>query len=161
MSRNARWFRWITRTNPSAPSRPLPKRYRKSGPQSSNAGQNQNQSGIRDTALGTAGGLLLIGVGGVAYHAFYKAEVLRKIAISFKGGYDPILELDKAAGKRHTVQDHLDPGAEDDEHEDAHLRRREQSLIDDIIAGRESSHYYLLLGRVSRREAFSGLTLRS
>jgi hypothetical protein len=79
--------------------------------------------------------------------SFYKWNVLRKIALSFEGGFDPILELDSAIKSERRVQDHLDPGEEDDFIEDAHLRRREQSLIDDIIAGREPSHYYLMLGR--------------
>ena len=68
-------------------------------------------------------------------------QVLRKIGIAFEPGYDPILELDRAA-KAGTIHPPPDEGRS----QDAHLRRAEQPLVDRIVDGKESGHYYLMLG---------------
>jgi len=103
------------------------------------------RNAFMDAAMGTAVGVLLIGLGGVAYHNWYKWDVLRKIAIAFEPGYDPVLELDRAthSNRFHTARE--DSEAEGELH-DAHLRRSEQGLVDRIIDGKEVGHYYLLLG---------------
>ena len=43
------------------------------------------QGGVFDTALGIAVGTTFLGLGGVAYFAWYKWNVLRKMEIAFKG----------------------------------------------------------------------------
>ncbi|KAJ6497700.1 hypothetical protein C8R45DRAFT_983901 [Mycena sanguinolenta] len=108
-------------------------------------------TGLRDAALTTVVGLLMVFVGGVAYVRWYKWNVLRKIENAFSAGYDPALEL---ATYQHTAKS---PGREQEDHDpmdalDAdgpwtqHLRRKEQGLIDAIVQGGEPGHYFVLLG---------------
>ena len=60
--------------------------------------------------------------------------------------YDAVLmflavELDRAA-KAGTIH----PPPDEGQSHDAHLRRSEQPLVDRIVDGKESGHYYLMLG---------------
>ena len=61
---------------------------------------------------------------------------------AFAAGYDPALEVAKRAKSR------LDHEESSDivDHELAHLRRKEQDLIDRIVSGEETGHYWMLLG---------------
>ncbi|KZV97832.1 hypothetical protein EXIGLDRAFT_607590 [Exidia glandulosa HHB12029] len=86
-----------------------------------------------DAALTTLVGLGIVFVGGVGYIAWYKRHVLNKIEVAFQAGYDPALEL--ATFRNKDIPDEVE-----------HLRRREQDLIDKIIAGKTHGHYYVLLG---------------
>lgn len=90
-------------------------------------------------------------LGGIGYLAWYKRHVLNKvrptqtaremcpdrrgvqIELAFEGGYDPALELATFQSK-------------DRPDEVEHLRRREQDLIDKIIAGKTHGQYFVLLG---------------
>lgn len=125
------------------------------------------QGGVFDTALGIAIGTTFLGLGGVAYFQWYKWNVLRKMEIAFKGlspglhellvfvnsvsagGYDPVLELEKAAQHGGTQAAATIQG-EDQEmtssEPDERIRRVEQDIIDRIIKGQDKGHYYLLLG---------------
>ncbi|KAF7324326.1 hypothetical protein MVEN_02649300 [Mycena venus] len=103
---------------------------------------------LRDAALTTVVGLMMVFVGGVAYVRWYKWNVLRKIESAFSAGYDPALELatyqNKALekGTEETSIDQLD----EDGPWTKHLRRKEQDWIDAIVQGREPGHYFVLLG---------------
>ncbi|KAK7057550.1 hypothetical protein R3P38DRAFT_1179312 [Favolaschia claudopus] len=97
-------------------------------------------SSLRDAALTTVVGLLLVFVGGVVYVRWYKWNVLAKIELSFAPGYDPALEL---ATYQHDGEDNP-PDLEGPWTE--HLRRKEQDAIDEIVQGRELGHYFVLLG---------------
>ncbi|KAI0090743.1 hypothetical protein BDY19DRAFT_887226 [Irpex rosettiformis] len=88
--------------------------------------------------------------GGVAYLAWYKANVLTKIEDAFSAGYDPALELATRAKRRQYV-DPQDPENilllwDTDTPRTEHLRRKDQDRIDHILHGDEVGHYYLLLG---------------
>ncbi|EJD51379.1 hypothetical protein AURDEDRAFT_135079 [Auricularia subglabra TFB-10046 SS5] len=72
-------------------------------------------------------------IGGTGYIAWYKRHVLNKIELAFQGGYDPALEL-----ATFSDGDHVE--------EAEHFRRKEQDMIDAIIAGRTQGSYYFLLG---------------
>ncbi|KAJ7928435.1 hypothetical protein B0H13DRAFT_982567 [Mycena leptocephala] len=105
---------------------------------------------LRDAALTTVVGLLMVFVGGVAYVKWYKWNVLRKIENAFSAGYDPALELATYQGKPGPPAEvNLDEDPIDELEGDGpwqHLRRKEQKCIDDIVHGREPGHYFVLLG---------------
>ncbi|KAJ6589826.1 hypothetical protein DFH09DRAFT_216845 [Mycena vulgaris] len=108
---------------------------------------------LRDAALTTVVGLLMVFVGGVAYVKWYKYNVLRKIEDAFAAGYDPALELATYQNKppagtvEHNSLDPLDELEFDAEGPwTQHLRRREQDWIDAIVQGEEPGHYFVLLG---------------
>ncbi|KAJ7188655.1 hypothetical protein C8R46DRAFT_1205798 [Mycena filopes] len=108
---------------------------------------------LRDAALTTVVGLLMVFVGGVAYVRWYKYNVLRKIENAFAAGYDPALELATYQNKPPKKTQGLlkeDPVDELDFDEDGpwteHLRRKEQGWIDAIVKGEEPGHYFVLLG---------------
>ncbi|KAJ7818182.1 hypothetical protein B0H14DRAFT_3089561 [Mycena olivaceomarginata] len=93
---------------------------------------------LRDAALTTVVGLLMVFVGGVAYVRWYKWNVLRKIENAFSPGYDPALELATYQNKP--------PEGEINGPWTQHLRRKEQDWIDAIVQGHEPGHYFVLLG---------------
>lgn len=68
-----------------------------------------------------------------------------QIELAFAAGYDPALELASHGKTR-------DPGFPEDIDWDMdgpwtqHLRRKEQDLIDSIVHGAETGHYYVVLG---------------
>ncbi|KAG1716489.1 hypothetical protein ID866_693 [Astraeus odoratus] len=97
---------------------------------------------LLDAALTSIVGLGIVFIGGVAYIAWYKKNVLDKIERAFDAGYDPILELANFGEELRLSQD-----ADDDEQPwQEHLRRKEQDLIDEIIHGQTRGHYYFLIG---------------
>ena len=128
------------------------------------------QGGVFDTALGIAVGTTFLGLGGVAYFQWYKWNVLRKMEIAFKGmpkhlltpvvwycaepnsymsgGYDPVLELEKAARApaQFSASTLENMSQEESQELEERIRRDEQDMIDKIIKGQEKGHYYLLLG---------------
>jgi len=81
-------------------------------------------------------------VGGVLYYAWYKKKVLDKIEQAFQGGYDPALELAVHAKKSSEDRQMADTTEELANH----MRRKEQDIIDRIIHGDESGHYFMVLG---------------
>ncbi|KAJ7125093.1 hypothetical protein C8R44DRAFT_782304 [Mycena epipterygia] len=105
---------------------------------------------LRDAALTTVVGLLMVFVGGVAYVKWYKWNVLAKIENAFAPGYDPALELATYQSKPPVGTLEADPIDELDFDADGpwtqHLRRREQDWIDAIVQGNEPGHYFVLLG---------------
>lgn len=102
-------------------------------------------SGILSAAVTTIVGLGMVFFGGVAYVAWYKQRVLGKIETAFAAGYDPALEL-ATLGKKHgaSIPEELDWDV--DEPWTQHLRRKEQDLVDRIVHGAETGHYFMLLG---------------
>ncbi|KAJ7106059.1 hypothetical protein C8R43DRAFT_1046057 [Mycena crocata] len=107
---------------------------------------------LRDAALTTVVGLMMVFVGGVAYVKWYKYNVLRKIEDAFAAGYDPALELATYQHKPQTESSTLEDDPIDELDFDAegpwtqHLRRKEQDWIDAIVQGNEPGHYFVLLG---------------
>ncbi|KAK3346833.1 hypothetical protein B0T25DRAFT_552984 [Lasiosphaeria hispida] len=75
------------------------------------------------------------GIAAYSYHKSYKHFVLKKMANAFEPG-DPVLEL-AATGRG------LPSSAASSTH---WIERPEQSLVDDIVAGREVGHYHLFIG---------------
>lgn len=91
-----------------------------------------------ESAATSFASILVLGAGfaiaGYVYHKSYKRLVLKKMANAFEPG-DPVLEL-AAIGKGLPY-----PPA------GAHwVQRPEQSRVDDIVSGRETGHYHLLIG---------------
>ncbi|EMD33137.1 hypothetical protein CERSUDRAFT_87468 [Gelatoporia subvermispora B] len=87
----------------------------------------------------------MVFVGGIAYVAWYKKNVLDKIEIAFSAGYDPALELAIHGKKRQEqLPEESSWGSETPWTE--HLRRDEQDLVDRIVHGKEGGRYYILLG---------------
>ncbi|KAL1866304.1 hypothetical protein VTK73DRAFT_4762 [Phialemonium thermophilum] len=76
------------------------------------------------------------GIAGYAYHKTYKYLVLKKMIKAFEPG-DPVLVL-AAMGK--------DVAPSDSTPATHWVRRPEQEIVDDIVAGRDSGHYHLILG---------------
>ncbi|KIJ65921.1 hypothetical protein HYDPIDRAFT_27136 [Hydnomerulius pinastri MD-312] len=102
-------------------------------------------SPLLDAALTTVVGLGIVFIGGVAYIAWYKKNVLDKIEQAFAAGYDPALDLANNGEELKSASKGLD-GDGDDGPWTEHLRRQEQDWIDDIIKGRTRGHYYFLIG---------------
>ncbi|BGP52609.1 hypothetical protein JCM8202v2_000165 [Rhodotorula sphaerocarpa] len=88
-----------------------------------------------DSAIATAGGIVLLTAAGLCYHYWYKWEVLRKMARAFAKGYDPVLELAQATSKE-----------SDGSTKKGIIRRKEQDYIDAVIDGKVSGEYLLLMG---------------
>ncbi|EGO00723.1 hypothetical protein SERLA73DRAFT_121157 [Serpula lacrymans var. lacrymans S7.3] len=106
-------------------------------------------SPMLDAALTTIVGLGMVFLGGVAYLAWYKKNVLDKIELAFAPGYDPALELANNSVKiqnLETSDDSKEFGSDIDIPWTEHLRRQEQDLVDAIITGEETGHYYVLVG---------------
>lgn len=84
--------------------------------------------------------ILILGIGfataGYAYHKFYKHLVLRKIEGAFEPG-DPVLDL--AAIAKELPQGKVAGQVQ-------WVERDEQKRLDNIVAGVEKGHYYLLIG---------------
>lgn len=84
-----------------------------------------------------------------------------QIELAFAPGYDPALELAKhQTGKDETsLEDigefELDAGGPWTEH----LRRKEQDWIDRIVQGKETGHYFVLLGPKVRVNSCPPLSL--
>ncbi|KLO17622.1 hypothetical protein SCHPADRAFT_809666, partial [Schizopora paradoxa] len=108
-------------------------------------------SPLIDAALTTFIGLGIVFLGGVAYIKWYKWNVLNKMEKAFTAGYDPALEL--ASNKKTFVR----PSDENDE-QSLYIRRREQDLVDRIIAGKETGHYWMFLGSKASLSIGTGKT---
>jgi hypothetical protein len=94
-----------------------------------------------ESASTTLGTIVVLSVGFAAaaylYHKSYKWLVLRKMIQAFLPG-DPVLEM-AAVAKDVPHQS----GHEGDEH---WVLRSEQDFIDKIVHGRDTGHYYLIVG---------------
>ncbi|KAL1745046.1 hypothetical protein HDZ31DRAFT_63534 [Schizophyllum fasciatum] len=100
---------------------------------------------LADAALTTIVGLGLVFFGGIAYLWWYKKNVLDKIELAFTAGYDPALELAVHPTKK-GAEAQAGPESDEEIPWTQHLRRNEQDLIDHIIDGTETGHYWVLLG---------------
>jgi hypothetical protein len=72
--------------------------------------------------------------------------VISQIEQAFQGGYDPALELAKQGGQKRHMTDAIDEGDVGNGTLTVHLRRMEQDILDRIIHGDETGHYYMILG---------------
>ncbi|KAK0560230.1 hypothetical protein OC844_003895 [Tilletia horrida] len=90
-----------------------------------------NSTGF-ETAMGASVGVLLLGVGSLAYMSWYKRRVIRKMITAFDPDFDPVIYL--AQQGIEVAKVHLEP------------ERTEYEVIRNIIGGKEAGHYYLILG---------------
>ncbi|KAG8697597.1 hypothetical protein FRC09_007757 [Ceratobasidium sp. 395] len=118
--------------------------------------------GGADAVITTLIGITVVFIGGVAYVAWYKANVLNKIEAAFEPGYDPALELANHPGRGGEVDEDgqsmrrpnvesetdIDPatGKRGYPQSSRHMKRKEQETIDSIMEGKEAGHYFLLMG---------------
>ncbi|GBE81052.1 hypothetical protein SCP_0307760 [Sparassis crispa] len=87
----------------------------------------------------------MVFLGGIAYVAWYKKNVLDKMELAFAGGYDPALELASHRRRRHrTLSEELQSSI--DGLAVQHMRRKEQDLVDRIVHGIEVGQYFVILG---------------
>ncbi|KAJ5551041.1 hypothetical protein N7535_001017 [Penicillium sp. DV-2018c] len=87
-----------------------------------------------ETAATTAASIAVLGAAGYWYHQYYKYLILDKMDNAFSPG-DPALEVAGVVSGKHQYN-----------HEEHWIVRSEQSKVDDIIAGRQKGHYYLIIG---------------
>ncbi|KAJ5577615.1 uncharacterized protein N7459_006579 [Penicillium hispanicum] len=87
-----------------------------------------------ETAATTAASIAILGIAGYSYHQYYKYLILDKMDNAFNPG-DPALEVAGVVSGKHQYR-----------HEEHWIARDEQARIDDIVAGRRSGHYYLMVG---------------
>lgn len=92
-----------------------------------------------ESAATTLASIVVLGMAGYGYHRYYKYLVLSKMEKAFEPG-DPMLEL-AALGRpnSNTVYDE----EKDEEH---WIRKSEQSMIDNVVNGKDRGHYHLLIG---------------
>ncbi len=99
-----------------------------------------------EAAATTGASIFILGCVGIGYTKYYKWMVLEKIENAFREG-DPVLEI-AATGKE--VPSDPTPGAfslkNDADESDRWIPREEQQYIDDIIAGKTTGRYHLLIG---------------
>ncbi|ODV67252.1 hypothetical protein HYPBUDRAFT_153117 [Hyphopichia burtonii NRRL Y-1933] len=84
----------------------------------------------------TFSSVAILGVAGILYHKFYNQHVLDKIDEAFEKG-DPAYQL--AIHKRTYVH-------EDENISKYWVQRPQQELLDDIVSGKISGRYYLMVG---------------
>ncbi|KAJ5692795.1 hypothetical protein N7462_002218 [Penicillium macrosclerotiorum] len=87
-----------------------------------------------ETAATTAASIAILGAAGYSYHQYYKYLILDKMDNAFKPG-DPALEVAGVVSGKHQYR-----------HEEHWVVRDEQPHIDDIVSGKTSGHYYLIIG---------------
>ncbi len=99
-----------------------------------------------EAAATTGASIFILGCVGIGYTKYYKWMVLEKIENAFREG-DPVLEI-AATGKE--VPSDPTPAAfslkNDADESDRWIPREEQQYIDDIIAGKTTGRYHLLIG---------------
>jgi hypothetical protein len=86
------------------------------------------------------------------------------MADAFEAGYDPALVLATRTKKTPAQEKALHEALDIDSSEPwtQHVRRKEQDVIDQIVHGNESGHYYIILGAKVRARSepdFSQLKL--
>ncbi|CAE6504160.1 unnamed protein product [Rhizoctonia solani] len=96
-----------------------------------------------DAVITAVTGVVVVFFGGIAYVAWYKADVLDKIEDAFAPGYDPVLELMSYPSRSGEVDE---DGVRNYALSTWQVKRKEQKLIDSIMEGKEAGHYFLFLG---------------
>ncbi|KAH7026439.1 uncharacterized protein B0I36DRAFT_330662 [Microdochium trichocladiopsis] len=145
-----------------APRRPRSDRGREPWSSSSSSSSRDGQEptgwagGLQKFIEGCAtavGSILILGIAGYSYHAYYKEHVLRKMENAFAVGYSSV-EL--AALSRHidpnsshasalaAVLDASDADADDEDN--GWVMRDEQPIIDSIVDGSTKGFYHLISG---------------
>ncbi|KAF1816476.1 hypothetical protein P152DRAFT_389284 [Eremomyces bilateralis CBS 781.70] len=92
-----------------------------------------------EAAMTTFASISILGLVGYSYTRYYKYHILEKMENAFKPG-DPVLELAQKSRTNHTSL------LADTDDEDRWIPRPEQRKIDEIVAGRDTGHYHLLIG---------------
>ncbi|CAE6404339.1 unnamed protein product [Rhizoctonia solani] len=96
-----------------------------------------------DAVITAITGVVVVFFGGIAYVAWYKADVLDKIEEAFAPGYDPVLELMSYPSQSGEVDE---DGVRNYALSTWQVKRKEQALVDSIMEGKEAGHYFLFLG---------------
>ncbi|GAP82780.2 hypothetical protein SAMD00023353_0103140 [Rosellinia necatrix] len=111
------------------------------------AGRSGWRSAFHKLVEGSAtafGSILVLGLAGYSYHAYYKSHVLRKMENAFAVGYSSV-EL--AALSRHIGPESLHSNlAAADLEENDWIPRAEQAVIDSIVNGSIKGQYHLITG---------------
>ncbi|KAF4332108.1 hypothetical protein FBEOM_14099 [Fusarium beomiforme] len=91
------------------------------------------------------GSILILGIAGYSYHAYYKSHVLRKMENAFAVGYS---SLELAALSRHvdSARSHVQLLEADDFEDNDWIPRDEQAIIDAIVDGTIQGQYHLITG---------------
>ncbi|KAJ2982745.1 hypothetical protein NUW58_g4431 [Xylaria curta] len=120
-------------------------RFREDGEEE--GGRSGWRSGLHKLVEGSAtaiGSIMVLGLAGYSYHAYYKSHVLRKMENAFAVGYSSV-EL--AALSRHIgpTSSHSNLAMADLEKNDW-VPRSEQAIIDSIVDGTLRGQYHLITG---------------
>ncbi|KAH7345523.1 hypothetical protein B0J17DRAFT_640209 [Rhizoctonia solani] len=99
--------------------------------------------GGMDAVITAVTGVVVIFFGGIAYVAWYKSDVLNKIEEAFAPGYDPVLELMSYPSASGEIDE---DGVRNYALSTWQVKRKEQTLVDSIMQGKEAGHYFLFLG---------------
>ncbi|KDN34453.1 hypothetical protein RSAG8_12457, partial [Rhizoctonia solani AG-8 WAC10335] len=97
-----------------------------------------------DAVITAVTGVVVVFLGGIAYVAWYKSDVLDKIEEAFAPGYDPVLELMSYPSRSGEmfIGVHLRNHALST----WQVKRKEQTLVNSIMEGKEAGRYFLFLG---------------
>lgn len=98
---------------------------------------------MAESALTTFASVAILGMVGFGYTIWYKKHVIDKMDNAFSPG-DPILDL--AATNKQGSATGGTTLLDEDKQREHWVLREEQSLIDDIVAGRARGQYHLLVG---------------
>jgi hypothetical protein len=98
---------------------------------------------MAESALTTFASVAILGMVGFGYNIWYKKHILEKMENAFKPG-DPVLDL--AATSKQGSATGGTILLDEDKQREHWVLREEQSLIDDIVAGRARGQYHLLVG---------------
>jgi len=79
--------------------------------------------------------------------------------VAFSANYDPtvVLKSGRARKKAPASDNASEPKLSSDDPQTTTLRRKEQDILDHIVHGNDSSHYYLVLGpkvRLTRNDFY-------
>ncbi|KAF9565606.1 hypothetical protein CPC08DRAFT_783465 [Agrocybe pediades] len=113
--------------NDVAPNRP---RHGRGGGRDPPPSDTHAAGRLIDALVTTSIGLGAVFLGGLVYVKWYKKNVLDKMEAAFLLGHDQTISLKKSRVNKTHIN----------------MRRKEQEIIDHIIQGNESTHYYMILG---------------
>lgn len=139
--------RWIT--GPQITSAPDPSQVptEPQTPQNEYGRKNWRPTAFKmfESAMTTLASIGVLGLIGYGYTRYYKHLVLQKMENAFKPG-DPVLERVGSGVPTHAETQ----GSSDPDYSDSRghhwVLRPEQEFIDEIVHGKVTQHYYLLIG---------------
>lgn len=139
--------RWITGPQATSATDPSYADIEQQTSRKGNGGNDWNATAFKmfESAMTTLASISVLGLVGYGYTRYYKHLVLQKMEKAFKPG-DPVLER---VGRGDSTQAETEVPFDPD-YSDSRSRywvtRPEQKIIDDIVHGKATQHYYLLIG---------------